>query len=137
MYAVDLWADLPVQDVEKDMNRGVTNYHKFPLAMYEQEVRKLVESYGNQCTILKMDTVAAAAYVPNKSLDFVFIDACHESDAVRADIKAWTPKLRASGMLMGHDANWPSVRRVIDVMCPRWTSGSDNVWYLRKEFVRL
>lgn len=136
MYAVDLWADVPPGPEIKDMEKGVTNYHKWPLAEFEADVRRLAEQYPGKCTILKMDTVAAAQHVPDGSLDFVFIDACHEEKAVIADIKAWTPKIRSGGMLMGHDRAWPSVQRALKRMCPKYKKGADSTWFIRKDGVK-
>ena len=42
-------------------------------------------------------------------LDFVYIDACHEYSAVKADIAAWYPKVRVGGVLGGHDITWSGV----------------------------
>ncbi len=36
-------------------------------------------------------------------LDFVFIDADHSYEAVLADIEGWRPKVKAGGILSGHD----------------------------------
>jgi len=39
----------------------------------------------------------------NESLDFVWIDALHEYEYVKADIIAWLPKIKKGGYLGGHD----------------------------------
>jgi hypothetical protein len=36
-------------------------------------------------------------------LDFVYLDADHTYEAVKADIAAWWPKVRVGGTLGGHD----------------------------------
>jgi len=41
--------------------------------------------------------------VPNKSLDFVYIDGNHRYDWIMADIILWGRKVRSGGMLSGHD----------------------------------
>lgn len=35
--------------------------------------------------------------------DFIYIDACHVHEAVRRDLEHYLPKLRAGGLLGGHD----------------------------------
>lgn len=39
----------------------------------------------------------------DESIDFVFIDAAHDYDNVRADLIAWTGKVRPGGIIAGHD----------------------------------
>lgn len=43
------------------------------------------------------------------TVDFVFLDASHDGDSVRADIRAWRPKIRKGGILAGHDAHMRGV----------------------------
>jgi len=62
---------------------------------------------------IPLPSVEAAAQFNDASVDFVFIDADHSYDAVRADIRAWRPKLRAGGLLAGHDYDRAEVRRAV------------------------
>ena len=61
---------------------------------------KPVESYY---TPLKMKSLDAVSRFGDHSLDFVFIDASHEYEDVKADIIAWLPKIKPGGILAGHD----------------------------------
>ena len=54
-------------------------------------------------TLVKLDSLLAAKDVPDKSLDFVYIDADHWFQAVVADLAAWVPKVRSGGVVAGHD----------------------------------
>jgi hypothetical protein len=66
---------------------------------------------------LKMPSVQAADLFEDGTLDFVFLDADHEYEAVRRDLEAWFPKVKRRGVLGGHDylhANFPGVRRAAD-----------------------
>lgn len=46
---------------------------------------------------------AAQPEFDNLQSPFVFIDGDHSLDAVRADVRAWLPKVRPGGLLAGHD----------------------------------
>jgi predicted O-methyltransferase YrrM len=60
-------------------------------------------------------SVEAAEDFAEGSLDFVFIDATHTFEAVSQDIAASWPKLKASGLMAGHDyACFPGVRDAVD-----------------------
>jgi hypothetical protein len=50
----------------------------------------------------------------DNSVDFVFIDAAHDYDNVKADIQAWLPKVKSGGLLSGDDyIYFPGVKRAV------------------------
>ena len=64
---------------------------------------KPVEGYYNA---VKNYSIEAAKLYENESLDFVFIDAAHDYENVKADIIAWLPKVKQGGWIGGHDYTW-------------------------------
>lgn len=48
-------------------------------------------------------SVDMAKQLDDRSLDFVYIDADHQYEAVKSDIEAWFPKVRVGGIISGHD----------------------------------
>lgn len=67
--------------------------------------RETVNAIARQhrARMLWRPSVQAAAMVEDRWADFVFIDAGHSYDAVRADLEAWEPKVRPGGWFGGHD----------------------------------
>ncbi len=56
----------------------------------------------------------AAKLIPDGCAAMVFIDACHDRDAVVADIKAFMPKVASNGVIAGHDYfTFPGVRQAV------------------------
>ncbi|MHC4663868.1 MAG: class I SAM-dependent methyltransferase [Planctomycetota bacterium] len=53
--------------------------------------------------VVKEKSPDAAKRFDDESLDLVFIDASHEYDNVRADLKAWFRKLKPGAILSGHN----------------------------------
>lgn len=58
---------------------------------------------GGYVNPIRSDSTEAANRYADGSLDFVFIDADHEESAVMRDLLAWWPKVKAGGILAGHD----------------------------------
>lgn len=77
---------------------------------------------GPRAIILKRRSVEAAKLVPDKFLDFAFIDADHTYDGCKADLVAWYPKITSGGYICGHDydhdqyKNW-GVKEAVDEFC--------------------
>lgn len=66
-----------------------------------RKARAALKPYG--CTMLRQTSVAAAATIPDRSLDFVYIDSNHAFQFVMEDLHAWAPKVRSGGIVSGHD----------------------------------
>lgn len=64
---------------------------------------KNMEPVKDYYTPVRMNSLEAVNLFQNESLDFVFIDASHEYEDVKEDIKAWLPKVKVGGILAGHD----------------------------------
>jgi hypothetical protein len=82
--------------------------------LFDRVAKPKVESaLGDGAELLQADSAAAAAAFADGSVDAVFVDANHSADAVAADIRAWLPKLSATGVIAGHDLSpgHPGVRR--------------------------
>lgn len=62
-----------------------------------------VASLDPRVCIRRLPSIVAASRYPDGYFDFVYIDADHTETAVDADLRAWWPKVRAGGVLAGHD----------------------------------
>jgi len=126
MIAVDQWR--PVEQVSDPGPKGLYGYPKMNHKQNEQRVREGARHYDDRIKIMKMPSVDAAALIPDHSLDFVFIDACHAEQEVREDIAAWLPKVGTGGVLMGHDIHYPSVRAAVLGTLGAYVKQPDDCW---------
>lgn len=65
-----------------------------------------------------------------ESVDLVFIDADHSYESVKKDIKKYMPKVKPSGILSGHDIDFPGVNKAVNELIPKYEVGPNNVWFL-------
>jgi hypothetical protein len=96
LYLVDAWRHLPgVVDINNpDHNGHLDNMAKAFMKIYE---------YDHRATIIRDTSVAASCLFPDKSLDFVYIDAGHSYEDAMRDLIAWYPKVSPAGVFCGHD----------------------------------
>jgi len=67
-------------------------------------------------TIIRSFSVDAATQFDDGSLDFVYIDGNHSLPHIIADLAAWSPKVRAGGIVSGHDYarhRWPNLMHTV------------------------
>jgi hypothetical protein len=141
LWCVDPWE---VQEVSE----GET-YADWEFNHIFNEYRQRTGQFGTRCrTVPLYSSQAANAYQPALNLDegqnpcvpdeldFVFIDAQHTYEAVKEDIGLWLPKIRAGGLLCGHDwqNKFPGVSKAVNEMLPplEIMLGHDSVWGYRK-----
>jgi len=81
-------------------------------------VAEISTAFANERrTIIRKRSVDAAKDIADRSLDFVFLDADHSEAGLTADLDAWLPKVKAGGLICGHDYDnpkFPGVRKVVD-----------------------
>lgn len=74
----------------------------------------------NNLNVQEAHSLDAAEFVPDRSLDFVFIDGDHGYLSVKADIEKWAKKIRPGGFLGGHDYGTDGNYGVIEAVVERF-----------------
>lgn len=83
------------------------------------EAQERLAPYSARVQFVRAFSLEAAVNVPDRSLDFVYIDAAHDFANATADIAAWSKKVRIGGIVAGHDyikAKLPSLMHVPQVI---------------------
>lgn len=110
-------------------------------AAHYQQTLDAVNFAGDRARVIRDSTSAAANGFKDGSLDFVFIDADHSYEGVKADIEAWYPKVKTGGYLCGHDYNNPDfpswgVEKAVSEFCQEKgltaDLGHNLTWFTQK-----
>jgi len=103
------------------------------LNRFYDEAQQRLEPWKNRVTVVRAFSVDAAAQIPDRSLDFVYLDAAHDFASVAADLRAWAPKVKVGGIVAGHDyikAKLPSLMHVPQVI-HGWTDAYEIApWFV-------
>lgn len=126
MIAVDEWR--PIPGPAQDRFAGKAAYSPEVMRRAELLALEVQRQYPDRMRIIRNDTYYAASFVKDEELDFVFIDADHSTDAVMLDVNTWARKVKPRGAILGHDYDWPSVRRALERLGLRHTVLPGNVW---------
>ena len=127
LYMVDTYQD---EGLPKALSSKMT------ASQAKAEAERAVEPFKDRIEWLIMPSVEAAERLKDGALDYVFIDACHNYEPVKADIEAWYPKVRSGGIVAGHDfsVHFEGVKQSV-----RERFGEDGfsvargkVWWMRK-----
>lgn len=120
LWLVDLWAPYHQSGKVKSI---VVDKHL--------DYQRVVKNFGGKSNvrIVKGESTEIATWFEDKSLDFVYIDACHNYENVREDIIAWYPKVKPGGVLGGHDYDWDGVQRAVDKAFPVGFQLAEGDWW--------
>lgn len=90
----------------------------FTASVQEERFKNTTEKFaGNSnVTIVRKRSMAAALDVPDKSVDFIYVDGDHTRAAVLIDLQSWLPKLKRRGIMAGHDY-YGDVKTAVDEFC--------------------
>ena len=99
LLCIDMWDEYPFETWEKNIMRAV-----FPMVVHYQ----------------RMSTVNASNYLkrgdvfPNTDWDFLFIDADHKYESVKADFENYLPLLSLPATVVFHDVNHGGAKKFFD-----------------------
>lgn len=85
----------------------------------QERCKKNISDCGLQAIIIPEPSIQVATAFKDVALDYVFIDAAHDYENVKADIAAWRALVKPGGWLAGHDyTNSEGVKRAVDEAFP-------------------
>lgn len=97
LYLIDIW---------KHQDFGYYDVFNVSDEQHEQHYKLMlqnVKEFSGRYEIIRKFSVSAAKMFDNDSLDFIYLDANHNYNAVMEDLNAWYPKVKSGGILSGHD----------------------------------
>lgn len=95
MTAIDNWKFDNISTGHLQLTSKDKSYYE----QFEDNVKKCGLSV---CPIIG-DSLDVAKIMKDKSIDFLFIDGCHEYPYVKDELIAWLPKMKENSILGGHD----------------------------------
>jgi methyltransferase family protein len=87
--------------------------------------------YGETISLMISDSITASKFFGDASVDWVHLDARHDYASVKADIRAWLPKIKPGGWLSGDDNDeikWPEVVQAVHEVLPGAQAWSTQQW---------
>jgi hypothetical protein len=132
LYLIDPYRYRPGYD-------DITNVSQDTFERLLAYARARTARFGDRAQFIRSFSSELAASWNKPPLDFVFIDADHSYDAVRADVLGWLPHVRDGGIVAGHDYGYPetpdvakAVHSVFDPMQWPVHDAGETVWYVEK-----
>jgi predicted O-methyltransferase YrrM len=102
------------------------------------EFLKNTEPIKHIITPIKQLSWLAAELYDDHSVDFVFIDAAHDYESVKKDLKAWFPKIKKGGVLAGHDyLYWEVSNAVNEFFGENKIEVNEGCWIYQKEYKKI
>lgn len=95
LYVVDIWQEVPYI-------RGMASEPQENHNQRYEDAKARLKDFTN-AVFLKGLSEKMADKVPDNSLGFIYIDACHYYEYVMKDLQAWVPKLVKGGVCGLHD----------------------------------
>jgi hypothetical protein len=78
-------------------------------ALFKQNTAR----FGDKVCFLNLTSDESFNLIPDKSLDYIFIDGDHSYDSVKKDLAHYYSKVKPGGIFSGHDFSLPGVSRAV------------------------
>lgn len=137
LWMIDKYKELNAIEKNHNPRMGAKTQRDFDLA--RQRALDQTSFADGRRQLLVMDSREGSGKFVDELLDFVFLDASHDYDNVKADIDIWYPKIRPGGIISGHDYNGMGdyfgrfgVKRVVDEMFGDRVNTADGlIWWVQ------
>ena len=87
--------------------------------------------YADAISLIVADSATSSTFFADRSLDWVHLDARHDYENVKTDIRVWLPKVKTGGWLSGDDYDeikWAGVVSAVRELLPEARPWSDQQW---------
>lgn len=128
LYAVDLFSESP------DFKKFHSARSELPIIydIYNENLRRA--GVRDMIKDIKGWSWEVADQFENESLDFVYLDASHDTESVIKDINAWLPKVKPGGLFSGHDGWNEHVEAALEktnlIQDIKYFHANKQVWYI-------
>lgn len=136
LYMVDSWKghDPESEYAKTDFHGQLSQADQDRFCEYTKDVTRFA---GNRGCVLRHGSIEASELFADEMFDFVFLDADHTYEGIKADIQAWMPKVKPGGILSGHDydnIDFPAwgVKQAVDEIGLPVDLGLNFTWFVRK-----
>lgn len=120
LFVIDSWDGQYSSFGQKHMNR----------------IAEQVIAWGRatpKVTVRREDSIYAAQYFMDESIDFFHTDGDHSLEGIRLDINTWLPKVRVGGIISGDNYEAHTVAQGVDDLLPhRELLANGRLWWARK-----
>lgn len=81
--------------------------------------------------IIESDSIKAAEQFDDGTIDFLFLDSCHEYTFVLNELLAWKPKMKPNSIIAGHDYPSDGIKRAVAEVLGEVTTTSNGASYIK------
>ena len=110
LFSIDCWKNQTNETYTDINNATPAEFEKMYL-----DVLNRSSLFLDRSVIVRKYSNEAAEMFKDNSLDFIYLDANHKYEEVKADIEMWFPKLKSNGIISGHDFIEDGIRSVVGV----------------------